>query len=76
MSKNIQDKTQAEIVAEMQDAIFIIENFAEYVIESRNIKNVSLDQCEQIAKHALKNLPKLIEALSEARVRIAERGGI
>jgi hypothetical protein len=36
--------------------------FAEYVVADRKVENVTLAQCEEIARHALTNLDKVIAA--------------
>lgn len=36
--------------------------FAEYVVADRNITNPTLAQCEEIARHALTNLNKVMAA--------------
>ena len=36
--------------------------FAEYVVADRNIANPTIAQCEEIARHALTNLDKIMAA--------------
>jgi len=58
--------TNAEnILNEMLEAISL---FAEYVVADRKIGNVTLAQCEEIAKHALTNLDQILTATQAAKV--------
>ena len=36
--------------------------FGAYIVEDRKIEDLSLELCEEIAKHALQNLSKVMEA--------------
>jgi hypothetical protein len=52
-------KNAENTLNEMLEAISL---FAEFVVADRNIENVTLAQCEEIAKHALTNLDKVMAA--------------
>jgi len=39
-----------------------IASFGAYIVEDRKVTDLSLELCEEIAKHALQNLSKVMEA--------------
>jgi hypothetical protein len=57
-------KNAENTLNEMLEAISL---FAEFVVADRNIGNVTLAQCEEIAKHALTNLDQILTATQTAK---------
>jgi hypothetical protein len=46
-----------------------ITDFAGYIVEDRKIQDLSVELCEEIAKHALQNLSKVMEAYELGKAR-------
>lgn len=45
-----------------------IETFAQFIIADRKIENPTVEQFEEIAAHALRNLPQILEAYKKGQV--------
>ena len=45
-----------------------IEAFAQFIIADRKIENPTIEQCNEIAAHAIRNLAQIVEAYEKGLV--------